>query len=880
MKTTRITILALIVLTLLSCAPLRTGYILEGTVTDSGGAPLSGVRISIEGASGADTETDGSGRYVIQAAPYGSWHITASLPGYVFAARRSDPLQEGAMVFLGNSQSVRLDFLGADSGSLTVPMIQGRGFRSPFEGQSVRNVVGVITQVTRKAPHAIYDTILIDGSTTPQWVSEDGFFMEAFDSYKDGDPLTSDGVFVYTHNDAYVESKWLDSVPSDLAVGDVVSVSGVVREFKPADRFGNSEGFLTFTRIEEPTVLRVTSAGVPVTRLTSFPAGVLLTYDDAPVLATVAPGSTEWRTLPWGTDASGELALRDAALILESVEGMVVRVNNPLVSTSTYYNVTGILADGGQKGAADNPNLNSTWKGVVLQDPSVNGMDFNPELLFCDYQKPNWATFNPIPQTGDTLKDAVNNTVLRGVVEYTFDALYMIKPLQNLPGGLTAAGGSAVPNQGWNFNVNPNYGSISTLLAGYTSSEKITSADQDTIRNWRIGSGADARFRAPAVWGPTPEADFLKVGSFNIENFQEQGTPYDKDIDIADIIVHNMRAPDVVVVVEMGDDHGSTIVYENQDNSYAIPDGIVTSVLNFRQIITAIKNVGGPQYDFRCIDPEENRDGGEPGTNIRVGFLYRTDTVTFVDRGLPTNHLMTTGGLAATDPESAWAVTFPSALATALATQPTAVSRDPVDGQPMLTQSPGRIIGAPFAGATRKPLAGEFIHNTTGEKFFVIAAHLGSKRGDTPLYGQQQPPVFGSDARRTEQGAEIAKLVAQILDMDPNANVVVAGDMNDFPWAPSMRALKGLGSGAQILWSPSEEYMPRNEQFSYAFRGNLQQIDNIYATAALLTGNHAAASLDWLEAVFISHIDSPFSKNNHIQSSDHDAVVNRYKIGN
>ena len=60
MKTTRITILALIVLTLLSCAPLRTGYILEGTVTDSGGAPLSGVRISIEGASGADTETDGS----------------------------------------------------------------------------------------------------------------------------------------------------------------------------------------------------------------------------------------------------------------------------------------------------------------------------------------------------------------------------------------------------------------------------------------------------------------------------------------------------------------------------------------------------------------------------------------------------------------------------------------------------------------------------------------------------------------------------------------------------------------------------------------------------------------------------------------------------
>ncbi|MBN1243252.1 MAG: carboxypeptidase regulatory-like domain-containing protein [Spirochaetales bacterium] len=875
MKITRVTTLvfAALLIILASCAPLRSGYVLEGTVLDAAGSPVAGVSISLEG-DAMSTTSAADGTYSLSPAPYGTWRVVATKPGMVFVPRRSDATRDGAVVFLGESRSVELDFVAADAGSLTIPMIQGTGFTSPLTGQEVRNVIGVVTQLTRKAPHVIYETLLSDGTTTPQWVSEDGFFMEAFDSYKDGNPLTSDGIFVYTHNDAYVESKWLDSVPSDLEVGDVVSVSGVVREHRPVDRFGNSEGYLTFTRIEGPTVLRVSEAGVPVTRTDDFPAGVLLTYEEAPALPA---GVAEWRTLPWGPDAAGKLSLLDASLVLESVEGMVVRVNDPLVSTSTYYNVTGILADSGQKGGIDNPSLNAAWKGVVLQDPSVNGMDFNAELLFCDYQKPNWATFNPIPQTGDRLQDSSNAYVLRGVMEYTADALYMIKPLQNLPAGLTADGVSAIVDQGWNFEVNPDYGSIATLLDAYTSSQKISTADRGTIRNWRIGASADARFKAP--WGITPDPAWLKVGAFNIENFEEQGGTYGTEVDIADIIVHNMSAPDVLIVVEMGDDYGSTIVYVNQDNSYAIPDGIVTSVLNFRSIIDAIKSVGGPQYDFRCIDPEENRDGGEPGTNIRVGFLFRTDTVEFVDAGLPTNHLLTTGTSTTVSPETEWAVGFPSALATALATTATSVVRDPVDGKPALSQSPGRIIGAPFAGATRKPLVGEFIHKATGEKFFVIAAHLGSKRGDTPLYGEQQPPVFGSDARRAEQGKEIAKLVSQILDIAPGAKIVVGGDMNDFPWADSMKALSGQDTGARILWSPSEEYMPRNEQFSYAFRGNLQQIDNIYASYGLIMPNDAAARADWTEAVFISHIDSPFSKNNHIQSSDHDAIVGRFKIG-
>ena len=841
---------------LLSCAPLGSGYVLSGTVTE-GGAPVSGVTVSLEGSGATPATTGTDGTYELFPAPYGSWQVVARKAGMVFVPRHGDPAREGSTVFLGSSHGTVLDFLAADAGSVTIPMLQGRGFESPLEGQEVRNVVGVVTRVTRKTPHAIYETVLTDGSTTPQWVGDDGFFMEAFGSGKDGDPLTSDGVFVYAHNDAYVDSKWLDSVPSDLAPGDVVSVSGIVRENRPKDRFNNSEGYLTFTRIERPTVFRVTEAGVPVTRTTSFPAGVLLTYDDTP---TLPAGVTEYRVLPWQT--AGLMALRDAELVMESVEGMVVRVNDPLVSSCTYYNVTGILADSGRKDGVDNANLNAAWKAIVLQDPDVAGMDFNPELLFCDYQSPDWATFDPIPQVGDRLVDSDNATVLRGVMEYTFDALYVIKPLQFTVEPTNGA--TVIPSQGWNFTA-----AITT-----PNMKDLSTANRTTIRNWRIGSSADARFRAPSTWGPTPEAGYIKVASFNIENFEGQGKPYAKDVDIADVIVGNLRCPDVVVVIEMGDDVGSTIVYENQDNSYAIPDGVVTSVLNFRAIIAAIKSASGLDYDFRCIDPEENRDGGEPGTNIRVGFLFRTDTLSFVDRGLPTNHLTNTAGTADT-----WPVTFPSPLASALATTATAIVRDPVDGSPALSQSPGRIIGSAFSGSTRKPLVGEFVHNTTNKKFFVVAAHLGSKTGDTPLYGEQQPPVFGSDSRRADQGRAIASFVQTLLAADPGAKVVVGGDMNDFPWADSMDALTGISSGDQVLFSPSERYMPANERWTYAFRGNLQQIDHIFASSGLMLGGDAAALLDWTRAVFIAHIDAPFSKNNHIQTSDHDAIIARFKIG-
>ena len=62
-------------------------------------------------------------------------------------------------------------------------------------------------------------------------------------------------------------------------------------------------------------------------------------------------------------------------------------------------------------------------------------------------------------------------------------------------------------------------------------------------------------------------------------------------------------------------------------------DGVVDATLTLERLIAAIQAAGGPRYDFRQIDPVDDQDGGEPGGNIRVGFLFRTDRgLAFVDR--------------------------------------------------------------------------------------------------------------------------------------------------------------------------------------------------------------------------------------------------------
>jgi predicted extracellular nuclease len=305
----------------------------------------------------------------------------------------------------------------------------------------------------------------------------------------------------------------------------------------------------------------------------------------------------------------------------------------------------------------------------------------------------------------------------------------------------------------------------------------------------------------------------LTVSTFNVENLEvADGVP--KFNALADRIVANLQSPDILAIEEI------------QDNNGSIDDGTVDASQTYRPLIDAIAAAGGPAYEYRQVDPANNQDGGETGGNIRQGFLYNPSRVQFVDRpgdGTPAN-------------------------ASALS----------IDGKPRLSVSPGRIDpGNTAFNTSRKPLIGEFVFN--GQIVFAIANHFNSKGSDQPLYGPTQPPILTSEAQRNQQAEVVKSFVQDILAIDPNANVIVLGDLNDFEFSSPLHILKSAGL------TPLAETLPENERYTYNFQGNAQTLDHILVSHNLLS------NLDGYDVV---HINSEFAD----QISDHDPSVARFRF--
>jgi hypothetical protein len=215
---------------------------------------------------------------------------------------------------------------------------------------------------------------------------------------------------------------------------------------------------------------------------------------------------------------------------------------------------------------------------------------------------------------------------------------------------------------------------------------------------------------------------------------------------------------------------------------------VVTADQTISKLTTAIVNAGGPHYDSREIDPVNDQDGGEPGGNIRVAFLYNPARVTFVDRGAASVNRTTTG---------------------------TQVVKS--KGEPDLTLSPGRIDPTnPVWTASRKPLVGEFTFQ--GQPVFVVANHFDAKLGDQ-----------NADGRFQFQASVEHGFVQGILNIDPKADVVVVGDLNDYQFSPSLNVLKtgtADATGDSIL-TDLIGTLPVNEQYTYDFDGISEVLDHI-----------------------------------------------------
>lgn len=303
----------------------------------------------------------------------------------------------------------------------------------------------------------------------------------------------------------------------------------------------------------------------------------------------------------------------------------------------------------------------------------------------------------------------------------------------------------------------------------------------------------------------------LAVATYNVENL-DPTDPQSKFDALAQGVVTHLSSPDIVSVEEVQDDNGAT------------DDGTVSAEQTLKKFTDAIVAAGGPRYAWRGIDPQNDKDGGEPGGNIRQVFLYNPERVSFTDRA---------GG----DANTATAV----------------VERG---GAPALSASPGRIDPAnPAWDNSRKPLAGEFTFR--GKQVFVVANHFNSKGGDQPLTAAQQPPVRSSEEQRHAQASSVNAFVKQLTALDKKARVVVLGDLNDFEFSDTAKLLTKGG----VLRSGIEQ-LPAAERYTYVYQGNSQVLDQILLSRGITSFDYDSV-----------HINAEFAE----QDSDHDPQVVRFQ---
>jgi uncharacterized protein len=568
--------------------------------------------------------------------------------------------------------------------------IQGASHISPLSG-STRKTQGVVTALRSSGGN--------------------GFYIQ--DPSADGDPETSEAIFVFT-----------SSAPT-VAVGDSVQVIGAITEFRPG---GAASTNLTTTELTSPAITVLSSGNaLPATAVIGSGGRV----PPEAVIDDDATGSVE---------TSGMFdAATDGIDFYESLEAMRVQVNDAVaVGPTNGFGEVMVVGDGGA-----NASVRTSRGGVVI---SAN--DFNPERIQLDDTLLSMSV--PVVNVGDGFA-----TPAVGVLDYSFG----------------------------NFELN-----VTTALSRVDRGlvQEVTPAQTDHQ---------------------------IAVATYNVENLDPGDDTFGTH---ADYIVNHLRSPDLIAIEEIQDSDGPT-------NS-TVTDATAT----WDALIAAIAAEGGPSYQFRQINPVDDQDGGEPGGNIRVGFLFR------VDRGL--EFIARPGGTP---------------------TSSTTVIDDP--SGPRLSASPGRIDPANAAfNSSRKPLVGEF--RMRGKKVFVIANHFNSKGGDQPLFGRFQPPVRVTEAQRHAQAQIVNDFVDDLVEADEHVNVIVLGDINDFEFSETVEILEG-----GVLTSLMNT-LPKPERYSYVFEGNSQVLDQILVSDNILNGFPTQYD--------VVHVNSEFAD----QASDHDPQVARIDL--
>jgi len=218
---------------------------------------------------------------------------------------------------------------------------------------------------------------------------------------------------------------------------------------------------------------------------------------------------------------------------------------------------------------------------------------------------------------------------------------------------------------------------------------------------------------------------------------------------LAQAVALQANVPDVVALQEIQDNDGAEIT------------NITDASDTYQLLINTIEQICGLRYQWVDVEPDVGADGGQPGGNIRNGYLYNPTRVELVAGSVRT-----------------------------LGKRKTCFED------------------------SRKPLVATFLEKSSEKRLAVINIHLASKRHQASIFAPEQPGVDGKLDVRTEQ-AEVIQQETDALNK-LGIDYYVTGDFNDGEHSRPLTAMLGDES-ANLVFS-----LDADQRYDYNHRGKLQ----------------------------------------------------------
>lgn len=235
---------------------------------------------------------------------------------------------------------------------------------------------------------------------------------------------------------------------------------------------------------------------------------------------------------------------------------------------------------------------------------------------------------------------------------------------------------------------------------------------------------------------------------------------------LAQSVVLQSNFPDIVALQEI------------QDNDGAELTDVTDASQTYELLIKTIEQLSGKRYQWVDVNPVLGEDGGQPGGNIRNGYLYNPDRVELLDKSVKT-------------------------------------------------------LGKRKAcfDDSRKPLVCTFVEKHSHKPLAVINVHLASKRHQSSIFASLKPGVDGKLDVRNEQAAVIQQETDALDKL--GIDYYVTGDFNDGENSQPLETILGNES-ANLVFTLAE-----HERYDYNHRGKLQVLMHGIVSKAMLEQGRA-----------------------------------------